>query len=762
MRKLAIFTGGFAVAVFAAILLFPDLNRWPVGGACVGIALLLALLRRVLPDKLRRRALLCCAGMALGMLWTGGYERLFVEPVRQLDDTTIVLTATVTEWPEERDYGVRVRTRAELPQGGHTDAFLYLDAEYADLQPGDRVTTVAHCTFSDENTFGKRVSYNTAKGVFLLATAYGEAQIVRPAHTPLSTIPAQAIHRLQQGIEVAFPGRTQTLVRAIVTGNREQLEPLMISGLNRTGLTHTVAVSGMHLAFLAGLLNLMLGRRKRFAALVSIPVIVLFVLMVGCPASAVRAAVMLVMLQLAPLLRREGDTPTSLLLALFLLLAHNPYACADIGLQLSFSAVAGIALFTQRLQNRFTAWMTPAKGLKGLLYRGIRAVTAVLSVTLGAQVFTLPLTAYYFNTISLVSPLANVLCAWSVSFLFMFGAVVGCLGILLPGVAGILGVVAVPVAEYFYRVVTALAKFPYAAIPARPELYLLWMGFVYVVLALTFLLPGRKRMIVPCASVAITLVAAIICTTASLRASPMQVDVLDVGQGQSVLLRYDDYFVLVDCGGDSYDNPGDIAADRLHSYGRTELDLLVVSHYHDDHANGVPELLDRVDVKCIALPDVQPESELRQRILTVAQQRDIPVLFLVEDTVLKQGKATLTIYPPLGEEGANELGLTVLYTVGQEDVLITGDMNTECEQKLLAHAQLPDVEIMVAGHHGSKHSNSQQLLEVVRPEVAVISVGAYNRFGHPTTETLERFKTAGAVIYRTDVRGTVSLTADPK
>ena len=761
MRKLAIFAGGFAAAVAVAVMLFPEWNRFLIGTVCAGAAVLLALARRILPDKPRRRALLCCVGMALGMLWTGGYDRLFVEPVRQVDDTTFVLTAAVTDWPEETQYGIKVRVCAELPQGGHTDALLYLDAEYAHVQPGDRVTTVAHCAMADRNSLGQEVDYNTAKGVFMLATAYGEAEITRPERIPLSTVPARAMRRLQQGIEAAFPGRTQTLVRAIVTGDHDRLEPLMVSGLNRTGLAHTAAVSGMHLAFLAGFLNLLLGRGKRRTALIGIPVIVLFVMMVGCPASAVRAAVMLIMLQAAPLLGREGDTPTSLLLALFLLLAHNPYAVADIGLELSFGAVAGIVLFSQRLQDRFTAWMGPAKGLKRPVYGAIRAMTGIVALTLGAQVFTLPLMAYYFDMVSLISPLANVLCIWAVCLLFVLGAVGGCLGVIVPGAAAALGWLAVPAGEYFYRVVTFLGAFPYASIPARPELYRLWLVLIYVLLGLALILPGRKGLPLPCVTGLLALVTAISCTVNAMMAPPVQVDVLDVGQGQSVLLRSGDSFALVDCGGDGYFSPGDIAADRLYGFGRAELDLLVVSHYHDDHANGVPELLDRVDVKCIALPDVQPDCELRKYIVHTAERKNIPLLFVREREALRLGDGTVTVYPPLGEEDANELGLTVLYSVGQEDVLITGDMDTECERKLLDCADLPDVEVMVAGHHGSKHSNSTDLLEAVRPEVTVISVGAYNRFGHPTAEAMERFTAVGAELYRTDTMGTVTLTVDP-
>lgn len=761
MRKLAIFTGGFAAAVFAAILFFPRIDRLVVGTACAGLALLLCVLRRTLPDKPRHRALLCCMGMVLGMLWTSGYDRLVLDPVRQLDDTTIVLTGTVTDWPEETDYGIKVRIHAQLPEGGHTDALLYMDALYADLEPGDTVTTVAHCSFSNKNGLGQAVDYNTTKGIFLVATAYGEAEVTCPEQLPVSTIPARAMRKLQQGIEAAFSGRTRTLVWALISGNRAQLEPLLTAGLKRVGMSHMVVVSGMHLAFLAGLLNLLLGRNRRLTALVSIPIIVFFVLMIGCTPSAVRAAVMLILLELAPLLGREGDTPTSLMLALFLLLVHNPYACADIGLQLSFGAVAGIALFARKLQERMTAGLKPGKGIMRLCHKVVRSVAAVISVTLGAQVFTIPLSAYYFDTISLVSPIANVLCAWAISALFVFGAVGGIAGLLLHGAAPLIGMAAAPFGDYIYRVVTTLARIPFAAIPAGPELYRLWLVFVYLLLGLAFVLPGKKRFLLPCVMSVLTLVAAIFCTVTAMKIPTLQVDVLDVGQGQSVLLRSGDGFVLVDCGGDSYHEAGDIAADRLTSFGQSQLDLLVLTHCHDDHANGVPELLNRMRVKCIALPDIESGGDLFREILTRAGQEKTEVVFIREDTMLQVGETVITLYPPLGDDDANELGLTVLYSAGQQDVLITGDMNAEVEQELLKYADLPDVEVMVAGHHGSKHSNSAQLLEAVGPEFAVISVGAYNRFGHPTAEALERFRSVGAEIYRTDMMGTVTLVVDP-
>jgi competence protein ComEC len=161
------------------------------------------------------------------------------------------------------------------------------------------------------------------------------------------------------------------------------------------------------------------------------------------------------------------------------------------------------------------------------------------------------------------------------------------------------------------------------------------------------------------------------------------------------------------------------------------------------------------------LPDVEVETDLLQKILTRAEQAGTEILFIRDDTVLQLGQTDIALYPPLGEEGANELGLTVLCSAREQDILITGDMNAEHEQELVKYTDLPDVEVMVAGHHGSKYSNSNELLEIVRPDIAVFSVGAYNTYGHPTPEAIGRFEAVGATIYRTDTMGTVSLTVDP-
>lgn len=766
MRKLAIFCSGYALAVFGAVLVLPKEVLLPLGVLCAALAGVLHLLKRLLPDRGRRRALLCCVGLTAGLLWSQGYDLLFLEPARQLDDKTVVLSGVVAEYPQSTDYGASILIRAKLERGSAL-ALLYGDETYLQLRPGDEVSTVAHCTLATHTYGGEEITYYTAKGIFLTAKSYGELTFCRPECLPLTSVPAVLGHHLKQSIDRVFPEDAAALVKAVVTGNRDSLSDAFTSSLQRTGLAHTVAVSGMHLAYLAGFLALLLGRGSRRSALVSLPVIFLFVLVAGSTPSVVRAAIMIVMLQLAPLLGRERDGFTSLAFALFVLLVHNPFSAASVGLQLSFSAVAGIFLCSGRLQERMLRWMKLEKAGRNLLLRlwnaVVRFVVSVFATTLGALVFTTPLTAFYFGRVSLIAPLSNLLTLWAVSAVFVGGLVTGAVGVFLPTAAAVLAVPVTLISRYLYAVIDWMGAIPLASVPVTNVYYLGWLLFVYGLLVLALLIPGRKCLRAPMTAAAVTLAAAVLFTNLEFHAGAMSVQVLDVGQGQCVLIRSGTYLALVDCGGDSYENAGDIAADCIQELGRSSLDLLVISHYHADHANGIPELMDRIDVKEIALPDVEEESILRRSILERARQGDTRVRFIREDTQLPFGPdAEFTVYAPLGDaQDTNELGLTVLCSAGDYDVLLTGDMGTSVEKKLVAHTWLPDVELMVAGHHGSKYSNSQLLLDTVRPDMAVFSVGADNSYGHPTQEAMDRFLSVGAQLYRTDLNGTVTITAQP-
>ena len=712
--------------------------------------------------RLRLAAVLVLSGLSAGLLWTAAYDALFFQPARELDGRTVLLRAVVEEYARQTDYGFSVLVRGGEEGAWTVPAVLYTDDQGAQLRPGDEISVVTHCTLADHTPAGEEITYYTAKGIFLIGETYGRLEVVRPELPAPIHWPALLAKFIKEGIAEAFPPDTVPLVQALVTGNRDNLTDSFTTSLQRTGLSHMVVVSGMHLSVLAELLAGLLGRGKRSTAAATGLWVVVFCGVAGNTPSVTRAAVMILLLQLAPLFRRDGDSPTSLGVALMALLIWNPFSAAHVGLQLSFASVAGIELFSDRLHRRITAPLRRSR--KGPFWRRpLRRLCAAggsaVSTTLGAMVFTVPLVAVHFGYLSVIAPLSNLLVIEAVSIVFAGGFACGLLGAVLPALGAAIALPFAWLARYVQWVVEGLSGFSMASLPLNSFYYGAWLVFCYLLLAAGLGMKGRKRLILPGCACVSTFCLALIFTASGFQSGALAAVVLDVGQGQSVLLRTGTFLTLVDCGGDGADNPGDVAADCIQSLGQSRLDLLVISHYHADHANGVPQLLERVEVSAIALPDVEEGDSLRAEILSLAEEKDIPVRFIRADTVyaLEDG-SSITLYAPLGEgTDTNELGLALLATAGDFDALITGDMGGEVEELLLSHTRLPDIELLVAGHHGSAASTTQALLEAVRPEIAVISAGENNRYGHPARETLERLDAVGAEIYRTDLQGTVTI-----
>ena len=765
MRVLATFAFSFAAAVFLTI--YGGLDPWllPLGGALAGLALLLAALLRK-KRRLRKRVLLILSGLAAGFLWTALYLAVFFRPAQELDGRTVRFAATVADWPQEGNYGgYTVVVKAETERRVSLSAILYLDGQGAQLRPGDQIETIAHCTLGDRTFSGEPITYYTAKGVFLRGTAYGRLDVQRPEHISPQYWAAWASKILKEGIGAAFPEDVAGFVRALVTGNRDNLTDAFTTSLERAGLSHTVAVSGMHLAFLASILAALLGRGKRTTAFFTILWVALFCGIAGNTPSVLRAAVMILLLQLAPLLDRERDGPTALALALLLLLWVNPFAAAHIGLQLSFAAVAGILLVSDRIQDwllrrlHMDEWKKPKNRMVRYLRKVPYFIVSTLAATLGASVLTVPLVALHFHMISLIAPISNLLTLWAIGFLFLGGLGVGTLAVFLPCLAAVLAVPFTALARYLQWVVDIVSKPALAALPLESVYYRAWLALVYALALLYVRTKGRRPVWMPLAAAAAGLALAVALTRASFYSGELAVTVLDVGQGQSVLVRTGNFLTLVDCGGDGLDDPGDVAADYLQSLGRGGIDLLVVSHYHSDHANGIPQLLRRIRVGEIVLPDVEEDAPLRRSITEAAAEQGVPVRLLREDArfALEKGGG-ISVFAPVAEMGAaNELGLTVLASAGETDVLITGDMEREGERRLVRQTALPDIEVLVAGHHGSDTASAPELLEAVRPDLALISVGRNNKYGHPSWDTLVRLDQAGAAIYRTDLYGTIEV-----
>ena len=747
MRKLCWFALPFCGAALLACLGLPALV--PIGLICFVFGLVTGFLKR-LP--------VCLAffGLAAGLLWFQGYTLLFHSPALALNGQTCAFSATVTDFPLETSIGsYRAEARLHLNEVSDPKTILYFDSTHSDLCPGDEITGTARFRSADI-VRGESVSYNEAKGIYLQGNVTGMLSVSRPAHPPFQVWPVLIAQTIKESVHTIFPEDVSALMNALLTGDKSHLSDSTYSSLQRSGTAHIVAVSGLHLSFFAAFLALLFRRRSKLGAALTILLILLFTAIAGFTPSVTRAAVMIIMTLLAPLLGREADPPTTLSAALFLLVVYNPYSIQSVSLQLSFASVAGIHLVSQPLHHAMTRSLgTKGNFLHKLWRKFFRTLAANISLTIGALLLTTPLTAWYFGTVSLVSPITNLLVLWAISLAFAPGLILTLLGIAFPMLSAALTFPVTILSRYVLWITQKLGSLSFASLSMSSIYLCAWLVLVYLILLIVSFRKYRRPILPVCSGV-IALCVALILTRASLLSYPLSITMLDVGQGQSILLCSGGRTALIDCGG-TKDNAGDIAADYLQSLGISQLDLLVLTHCHNDHANGVPELFSRLDVSALVLPDLtEEESPYRTEILSLAEAAGTEITLLRDNRTLTFGNADLTLYAPLGDGGANEEGLFVLASCENFDLLVTGDANAFVESLLIKYGALPDIEILAAGHHGSKNSTSNYLLDSVAPETCLISVG-YNTYGHPAEETLNRLTAHDIDIYRTDRMGHLTI-----
>lgn len=747
MRKLLWFSGPFALATLVGVCLIPE--KLPFLG--VGVSVFLLLYSFSFTGKLRLRLLLAALGLTAGFLWCIGYQALFVRPAEQMFGDEVAFTGMVVDEPTETAYGVSVTVRV-LPEGSMSYlAKVYLDADYAELPLGSLISATGKISSSDI-VRNETVYYHKANSIYAIISRTKNISVTEAEKTPLSLLPAKCAQAIRAKAEQLFSGDVLGLVNALLTGEKDRLSDSFYQALQRSGTAHIVSVSGLHVMLFAQLL-LMIPGSQRWKRIAALPVLIGFALITGCRPAIVRAVLMEALMLLGPIFRRDYDPPTALSGALLLLLVQNPFAITSVGLQLSFTSVAGIQLVSGRMTRRFEMFLEPIKG-KTWLCKCLWHCFNIFSTSCGALLFSTPLCAFYFGSVSLVGIVTNLLILPFLGTLFALCLL--CVGVSffwIPA-ASLLAVPCKILALYTVSVCRAMGGLNFAALSMEAPEFVFWLCLFYAVLAAWLCLKWlRKRPAIPAGVMALSLMGVILLHIWRVTAASVNVIALNVGQGQCVTAISGTETIAIDCGGNA-DNAGDILSDFLQNLNRNELDALILTHFDSDHVNGLEELLERIRVETLYVPEF--DSSNRETILSLADDAGCKVVSLSEDAALPFGAGTVEIYAPIEQTEAENNGLSILISYQTEDFLITGDLGLEAEEALIEREQLSDVEYMMAGHHGSKYATGDALLDALTPETVIISVG-YNTYGHPTEEVLDRLAVHDCTVYRTDLDGSVLI-----
>lgn len=752
IRRLAWAALSFSAAVFLAHFVVP--GQYVL--RCAAVCALLCLPALLLKGKNRQRAVLLCLFLSLGFARYWAQTALVIGPAEAYAGETRTVTARVTDYPVVYDGYTTVYVRLMDETLPSRDAMFYsYDGACGDLRPGDLITAETRLR-SAYLRMGEETDTYISKGICL--RGYFQGEVVRTGRWWASFLyaPKELAHALQGTYERLFPPRTAMFLKALTTGEKSDiyLDPEVYVSLSVSGIMHVIAVSGMHVMLVLSFVSFLFGNRKGIAA--SIGAIVFFGVMTGGSPSVTRAAMMQIVYLLAPLLRREADGVTTLSAALFVLLMADPCAAGSISLQLSFAAMAGILLLTPRVYDWLNERVRPCRDRPGRLRR---SVLLSVAMTVGATAASTPISALHFGYVSLYGAVTNLVAMFTVPVCFA-GGFLGCvLGWLAPALGRGMGLLLSVPTELTFAAAKGISKLPYAAVYLSGNGVGWWLAGVYALFVVTYLCKGKRpyRPLVPICVSALSLCLLMGIVTARYR-DGTTIAAVDVGQGQSIAILDGETTLVVDCGGDLNGAAGDETGAYLLGRGRRQIDLLVLTHLHQDHANGVTRLMARMPVERIILRE-HPDDEDREldEILACAARYGTEVTYWAETGELPLDDLALTLY--LSPYKGENQGIVVQAAKGDYEALVLGDVNNTTDKWLAREFDLPDGELIVAGHHGAKTSTGEVLLDEFTPETALISVG-YNNYGHPTTEVLDRLRARDIAVRRTDEEGTIEIRID--
>lgn len=565
-------------------------------------------------------------------------------------------------------------------------------------------------------------------------------------------------------INRSLPKEQAGLLNGMLIGYREGLSKDVQGAFSDAGLSHIMAVSGMNVAFIVlpfvFLFN-KLSIRQRAANLIIICILIVFVLITGFSPSVLRAVVMAMIVLIAQMIRRETDIIVSLSFAAILLLIYNPYTLFDIGFQLSFIATLSLVIFYERIKQLLSVKWVP------------NAVLDILAVTLAAQVGVIPVTAFYFNKISIISFASNLLVVPLVQIVTILGFVMAILGQFSIFLSQLIGYINNTFLTFILYTTKISASVPLAVVRVvTPSILLILLYYIGAVFYLRYK-PEHKIKIHPRYYAAVVLLLMIVLGIRSILPKSMEVVFIDVGEGDSTFVRTcKGKTVLIDGGGSNSklkteSNIGDtVIVPFLLDYGITKLDMVVATHGHDDHIQGLIPVMESLKVDNLVIPDLSDVQEFK-KLLDISQNKKIMVQKCRKGNIIRLDGETYfkTIYPAkeLGTQGVspNNDSLVLKLNYDQVNILFTGDIEARVESALIETESDVKADVLKVAHHGSITSSSPGFLNAVSPFAAVISVGK-NNFGHPSQVVLDRLVDNKVKLFRTDETGAVILTTNGK
>ena len=618
--------------------------------------------------------------------------------------------------------------------------------------------------------------YYTGKGLYATVSAL-RITVLDDA----KSVPGHAMfclkQRMRESISSLYPQEKAGVLAAMILGDKDLLSEEVEELYRQNGISHILAISGLHISMLCmGIMGVLrkLTVPPRAATAVSVTFLVFYVAFTGAGTSSLRAGIMCLVLFGARLLRRSYDLLSSLSLAAIVVTFLRPSELTSAGFLLSFGAVLGVALAKETEEAVLQLWEGKRPRWAVFLFGGM------------VQLVTIPISLWFFYELSPYSILLNLIVIPLVTLILGGGILSSVLGMLWPAVAGLPVGGTYLLLEFYEWLCQVTQKLPFAfVLLGRPAV---WQLIVYyVLLAVMLKIFFVKAVRVPRKNTALQLglgVAGAILILFLPGTWNAELLFLDVSQGDSVLISTaEGTVILSDCGSSDVSKVGEYRLSPvLKQRGILLVDMAVVSHLDMDHMNGIKELLEHmpaydgevgfaagyqgvVGIKELVLPVVAEKSEAYLELEALAREKKVAVRYVQAKDILHREEDFLMecLYPYHAKESENDTSLVFLLQTPELLVWFMGDAGTSSEAELMERLAAVDMSslqkgrqvLLKVGHHGSKTSSGQTFLEFVQPNIAVISCGFQNSYGHPHQSVVERLEAMGSQVFRTDLQGAV-------
>lgn len=536
------------------------------------------------------------------------------------------------------------------------------------------------------------------------------------------------------------------LAISLIVGDRSHISSEVEDNFKKANLMHMLAISGAHFSYVILIATFISNRlqHKRLGQLIQIIAIIFFMNLTGDTASVVRAGIMSILLIGSSICKRQNDSLNNIAISAIIQIINNPYIIFDSGFMLSYSGVLGIILFYKKISEH-------------IHFKSI-------ALTISANIFIIPIMIYNFHTISGSFIISNICASWLLGIIIILEFISLCIPIkLLYMILDLLIMMLRKIAEICANIPFAQMYVPRYAI-----------FFVIVIYILIFCRKLKcRKYVYSFLTIGVSIL--LIVNFTDVYQDRMRINFIDVGQGDSCLIRYKGTNIMIDSGGSlsknkdgkSYDIGENVLNNYLLNRGITRLDYIMASHFDEDHSQGFIFLLKNMKVKNVIISEQYKTSSIYEQFKQICKKQNIQIIYVKSGDEIRIKDLAFKILHPkskenqISENPLNNNAIVCMVKYKNRRILFTGDIEKVAENEMVKeYTNGLKADILKVGHHGSKTSTTKEFLDLINPSVALIGVGQNNKFGHPNEDVIKRLEEKNIQIYRTDEMGEISVIID--